>query len=113
MHPGPVLYLALEDQYQRLQERMARMFGVDGKGDLLLAVTAKQIGQGLEKQMGYFLKQYPNARLIIIDTLQKVREIGGDRYSYSSDYEIVTKPEIESNLTDCEKPADLFAVSRL
>ncbi|RKI42409.1 hypothetical protein D7V86_06115 [bacterium D16-51] len=31
------------------------------------------------------------ARLIIIDTLQKVREVGGDRYSYSSDYEIVTK----------------------
>ena len=30
-------------------------------------------------------------RLIIIDTLQKVREIGGDRYSYASDYEIVTK----------------------
>ena len=89
VHPGPVLYLALEDQYQRLQERMARMFGVDGKGDLLLAVTAKQIGQGLEKQMGYFLKQYPNARLIIIDTLQKVREAAGDRYSYASDYEII------------------------
>ena len=89
VHPGPVLYLALEDHYQRLQERMARMFGVDGKGELLLAVTAKQIGQGLEKQMEYFLKQYPNARLIIIDTLQKVREAAGDRYSYASDYEII------------------------
>ena len=28
---------------------------------------------------------------IIIDTLQKGREIGGDRYSDASDYEIVTK----------------------
>ena len=30
-------------------------------------------------------------RLIIIDTLQKVREVGGDKFSYASDYEIVTK----------------------
>ena len=28
---------------------------------------------------------------MIIDTLQKVREASGDRYSYSIDYEIVTK----------------------
>ena len=37
------------------------------------------------------MKERKDARLIIIDTLQKVREVGGDRYSYSSDYEIVTK----------------------
>lgn len=37
------------------------------------------------------MKAHTDARLIIIDTLQKVREVGGDRYSYSSDYEIVTK----------------------
>ena len=30
-------------------------------------------------------------RLLIIDMLQKVREVGGDRYGYSSDYEIVIK----------------------
>ena len=29
--------------------------------------------------------------MIIIDTLQKVREAGGDKFSYASDYEIVTK----------------------
>ena len=38
-----------------------------------------------------FIREHPDVRLIIIDTLQKVREIGGDRYSYASDYEIVTK----------------------
>ena len=89
VHPGAVLYLALEDQYQRLQERIARMFGVDGQGDLLLAVSANQIGQGLEKQMEYFLDRYPHAQLIIIDTLQKVREVAGDRYSYASDYDVI------------------------
>ena len=91
VHRGAVLYLALEDQYQRLQERMARMFGVDGKGDLLLSVTAKQLGQGLEKQLEYFLKRFPHAQLIIIDTLQKVREMAGVRYSYASDYEIISQ----------------------
>lgn len=91
VHPGAVLYLALEDQYQRLQERMARMFGVDGQGDLMLAVNAKQIGQGLEKQMEYFLMRYPHAQLIIIDTLQKVREISGERYSYANDYDIISR----------------------
>ncbi len=89
VHRGAVLYLALEDQYRRLQERMARMFGVDGHGDLMLAVAAKQLGQGLEKQMEYFLRRFPQAQLIVIDTLQKVRETAGDRYSYASDYEII------------------------
>ena len=91
VHPGAVLYLALEDQYQRLQERIARMFGVDGQGDLMLAVSANQIGQGLEKQMEYFLDRYPHAQLIIIDTLQKVREVVGDRYSYASDYDVISQ----------------------
>lgn len=34
VYPGAVLYLALEDQYQRIQERMARMFGVEYQGEL-------------------------------------------------------------------------------
>lgn len=34
VHQGTVLYLALEDDYQRLQERMSRMFGVEGTDSL-------------------------------------------------------------------------------
>ena len=49
------------------------------------------MNEGLDRQLEEFLKEHTDARLIIIDTLQKVREVGGDRYSYSSDYEIVTK----------------------
>lgn len=37
------------------------------------------------------MTEHKDARLIIIDTLQKVREVGGDKFSYASDYEIVTK----------------------
>ncbi|WP_455557478.1 AAA family ATPase [Agathobaculum hominis] len=52
---------------------------------------AKQLGAGLEEQLKWFVQEHPDTRLIIIDTLQKVRESGGDTYSYASDYEVITK----------------------
>ena len=89
VHQGTVLYLALEDDYQRLQERMSRMFGVEGTDALHFAVYAKQLGAGLDEQLEKFIREHPDTRLIIIDTLQKVREVGGDVYSYANDYDIV------------------------
>lgn len=89
--PGAVLYLALEDDYQRLQERMARMFGVESDGELFFAVSAKQVGNGLDEQLAFFLREHPNTRLVIVDTLQKVREMSGDAYSYAGDYEIISR----------------------
>jgi len=86
-----VLYLALEDDYRRLQDRMFRMFGVESTENLHFATCAKQIGNGLEAQMDLFLREHSDTRLIIIDTLQKVREISSEAYSYASDYEIVGK----------------------
>ena len=86
---GTVLYLALEDDYRRLQDRMFRMFGVEGTDQLHFAVCAKQIGAGLDEQLEKFLKAHPDTRLIIIDTLQRVRELSSDGYSYANDYEIV------------------------
>jgi len=86
---GTVLYLALEDEYRRLQERLFRMFGVEGTDDLYFANSVKQLGGGLQEQLDKFVHDHPNTKLIIIDTLQKVREHAGDRYSYASDYEIV------------------------
>ena len=88
---GTVLYLALEDNYQRLQERMYRMFGVEGTDDLHFAVYTKQIGNGLDEQLEKFLRDHHDTNLVIIDTLQKVREVDGDAYSYANDYEIVGK----------------------
>ena len=88
---GTVLYLALEDDYVRLQRRLSGMFGVECADNLYFATQAKTLNEGLDRQLEEFLKAHTDARLIIIDTLQKVREVGGDRYSYSSDYEIVTK----------------------
>ena len=89
VHQGTVLYLALEDDYQRLQERMSRIFGVEGTDHLHFAVYAKQLGAGLDEQLETFIQEHVDTRLIIIDTLQKIREVGGDTYSYANDYEIV------------------------
>ena len=89
VHPGTVLYLALEDDYQRLQERMYRMFGVEGTNKLHFAVYAKQLGNGLDEQLERFVQEHPDTKLIIIDTLQKIRELGGEAYSYADDYQIV------------------------
>ena len=91
VHKGTVLYLALEDDHRRLQGRLYRMFGMDGTGNLRFAIYAKQLGVGLEEQLKKFVREHPDTKLIIIDTLQKVRKAGGDKYSYANDYEVVGK----------------------
>ena len=88
---GKVLYLALEDDYPRLQKRLYRMFGTAENENLFFSVSAHQLGKGLEEQLDGFLQQHPDTSLVIIDTLQKVREVGGENYSYANDYQIITK----------------------
>jgi RecA-family ATPase len=88
---GSVLYLALEDDYRRLQERLYRMFGTQISDNLHFSVSANQIGKGLDEQLKGFITAHPDTNLIIIDTLQKVREMSGDNYSYASDYEIIAR----------------------
>ena len=91
VHQGSVLYLALEDDYRRLQERLFRMFGVEGTDNLHFAICAKQLNSGLEDQLQKFVREHLDTRLIIIDTLQKIREAGCEKLSYASDYEVVGK----------------------
>ena len=88
---GTVLYLALEDDEGRLQRRMYRMFGVEGANSLYFATNAKLIGSGLDGQLENFVQEHRDTRLIVIDTLQKVRETVNDTYSYSSDYDVIGK----------------------
>lgn len=88
---GTVLYLALEDDYARLQERLYRMFGTEGTDKLHFATSAQKLNKGLEEQITNFLTEYDDTNLIIIDTLQKVREIENDAYSYANDYDVITK----------------------
>lgn len=51
---GTVLYLALEDDYRRLQERSYRMFGTAENECLFFSVSAGQLGSGLDEQLTNF-----------------------------------------------------------
>ena len=88
---GEVLYLALEDDYARLQGRLSRMFGEEGTDNLLLSIRAGTLTGGLMTELEQFMREHPNTRLIIVDTLQKIRETSGEQFSYGSDYEVMSK----------------------
>ena len=81
-----VLYLALEDGPQRLHSRALRLADTALEG-LHLCHRAAPIGQGLERQIEAQLAAYPHIRLVVLDTLQKVRCVSSSGMSYSSDYE--------------------------
>jgi len=89
VHQGTVLYLALEDDFQRIQSRMFMMYGVNDTPNLYFATAAEKIGNGLDEQLENFVREHQDTNLIIIDTMQKIREVGGEAYSYASDYEII------------------------
>ena len=84
-HKGTVLYLALEDDFSRLQERMYRMFGTESAENLHFSIASVRLNEGLDEQLADFIEQHPDTKLIIIDTLQRVRNLSREQYSYSSD----------------------------
>ncbi|MBQ0017878.1 MAG: AAA family ATPase [Clostridiales bacterium] len=92
---GTVLYLALEDNEKRLQRRMCQMFGAENVDNVYFATKAATISGGLEEQIRDFLNQHTDTSLVIIDTLQKVREY--DRGSYADDYAVISAVK---NITD-------------
>lgn len=88
---GTVLYLALEDDYQRLQSRLYRMFGAESSENLYFGIEAKKLGDGLEEQLICFVKDHPDTKLVIIDTLQKIRGATENHYSYGEDYKAIAE----------------------
>ena len=87
---GSVLYLALEDDYGRLQKRLYKMFGVETAKNLHFGIEAPSLGDGLIDLLEGFVEDHPDTRLIIVDTLQKVRG-SSDGHTYSSDYQDICR----------------------
>ena len=81
---GDVLYLCLEDTFSRIQDRLFRLTD-EASGRLHFAVASCKLSDGLIVQLEDYLKDYPDSRLIVIDTLQKVRTDSKDN-AYASDY---------------------------
>ena len=87
---GEVLYLALEDDLQRIQVRYSKMFGTDGSDYLHFATAARTVDEGFLIQLTEYLAACPHTSLIIIDTLQKIRVRYNETISYSKDYDVIT-----------------------
>ncbi len=86
--PGSVLYLALEDGRRRGQDRLrAALAGrTMPRGRLEIRWEAPNIGEGLEEEVAGWLGEHPDAVLVAIDTLGKVRgATDGRRNAYEVD----------------------------
>ena len=86
---GTVLYLCLEDSLTRIQNRLFQITE-DAPDTLHFTTLAGSIGGGLEDQLKGFLAEHPGTALVVIDTLQKVRQPGENANPYASDYRDIT-----------------------
>ncbi|HOB44144.1 MAG TPA: AAA family ATPase [Bacillota bacterium] len=86
---GEALYLALEDTPRRLQSRLKMMLNTEPAPEgLHLATQWERLDQGGLEQLENWLLGMPKCRLIIVDTLQRLRppqQVG--RSLYAEDYE--------------------------
>jgi RecA-family ATPase len=86
---GDVLYLDLKDGGRRAQERLQHVMKSLPEGPRpasldIVPMDAAAVGQGLEEQLTGWLDTHPNARLIAIDILEKIRpprQRGGSVYA--------------------------------
>ena len=83
---GEVLYLSLEDSFQRIQTRLFYLTE-DAPLTLHFAIMADTLKHGLEQQIEQFLTEHPDTKLVVIDTLQRVRSTGNDNNLYANDYQ--------------------------
>ena len=83
---GEALYLSLEDSFQRIQTRLFDLTE-DTPPTLHFAIMADTLKHGLEQQIEQFLMEHPTTKLVVIDTLQRVRGTGSDSNLYANDYQ--------------------------
>lgn len=80
-----VLYLCLEDTYQRIQNRLID-YEDESLDNIEFTMQANKLDNGLVKELDHYVAEHGKTKLIIIDTLQKIRTVRGDGYTYGQDY---------------------------
>ena len=86
---GECLYLALEDNRRRLQKRLDKLLsGSPAPEGLHIALEWPRLNEGGAEALDEWLEAHPEARLVVVDTLKKVRaRASGNRNVYDVDYE--------------------------
>ena len=88
---GESLYISLEDNERRLQDRVNTLTGEDTDlGMLHYADGWLRSDEGGTEQLEMFLTEHPGTRLVVVDTLKKIRPYAsGRRNMYDVDYEAI------------------------
>ncbi len=86
VHKCAVLYFDLENSLRRVKERIKRMFGSEGPENVYMVDPESFSPKNLEGQIERFLNDHLDCRLVIIDTLQKIRQ---NRGGYANDYKTI------------------------
>lgn len=97
-----VLYLGLEDTPTRLQSRFEMFDAYDGMENIHFVLKANNITSGIETDIREYLTEYPNIKLIVIDTLQHIRGNEYVKNIYAGDVEftnILRQISVEFDLT--------------
>jgi hypothetical protein len=105
---GDVLYLALEDRLARIKKRLETMLpnmGCDAPPGLDFRVQFPRADEGGLEEVEKWLKQHPNARMVVIDTWPRFRpRKAKGRNQYEEDY---------SDAADVKALADKYDVTFL
>ena len=89
---GDVLYLSLEDNERRLRSRLTAILGDEPCSDrLTLSTSWPKLDQRGLQWLEAWAEKHPQGRLIIVDTLQKVRPAASRNGSlYGDDYQALS-----------------------
>ncbi len=85
---GDVLYLALEDNERRLQDRLKKILnGRDVPSCLTFVTDIPRLDKGGQEQIFDWIDSHPNARMVVIDVWGK---ISPSKNRNQDDYDFIT-----------------------
>ena len=84
---GEALYIALEDPPRRLKSRLQKLLeGEQRLPRVHFWTTCPRLSEGGTDEIRRFLDDHPDATLVVVDTLEKIRDSRGKQFMYEADY---------------------------